>query len=157
MSWGEFALTFGLGLVLIAVSAVDLRQHRVPDALSLPLIAAGFAVALTVSYQPFTRHLLGALAGYGIFALIGEIHFRLRRSEGLGLGDAKLFAAAGAWMGWPALPMVLMTASLSAVAFVLVAWRRPLCTRRLPFAPFLSVGFWSVWVFGAPGVETAWR
>lgn len=157
MDWRGLALASGLASVLTVISIVDLRQHRVPDALSLPLLAAGFAVALGVSEQPFMRHVVGALVGFSLFAVIGEIHFRLRRSEGLGLGDAKLFAAAGSWMGWPALPMVLMAASLSAVAFALVAWRHSLSGRRVPFAPFLSFGFWSVWMFGAPGLEPSWR
>ncbi len=132
---------------LLAIAVIDLRTYRIPDALSLPLLCVGLLLAW---FEPEARpwdHALGAVLGYGSLALFGEIYFRLRHREGLGLGDAKLFGAAGAWLGWQALPLVLAIASAGALVFALVTlrWRRD---PRLAFGPWLAFGFWIGWITG---------
>ena len=92
-------ITLCLGLTLAAIAAIDLKTFRIPDVLSLPLIGAGLALALAIPGVYFTDHLIGALAALTLFAGIGELYFRARNVDGLGLGDAKLYAAAGAWLG----------------------------------------------------------
>lgn len=152
-------LTAGLGLVLVWISVVDIRSYRVPDWISLPLIACGLVVAWLVSRQPLGVHLAGAAAGFAVLALTGEVYFRWRGREGLGLGDAKLFAAAGAWMGWPVLPAILLEASLIGlvIAAALAATGRHWREMRIPLAPALSLAFWITWIAGAPGVPILWR
>lgn len=74
-----------------------------------------------------------------------------RRRAELGLGDAKLFAAAGAWLSLEGLPSVMVWASCAALLGVLVAihLRQPVeATTRVPFGPFLAFGFWVVWLYG---------
>lgn len=146
-----------LGLWLLIVAMVDLRTFRIPDTLSLTLLGLGLVFAAWRSQYDLATHLLGAAAGYLSLALFGEAFFRLRGREGLGLGDAKLFGAAGAWLGWPALPFVLLLASVSGVLWALVAERGWRSDRRLAFGPHIAAGFWLVWVFGAPGLPPAWR
>ncbi|NUB43295.1 prepilin peptidase [Fertoebacter nigrum] len=139
------AVSVGLGLVLVAITLIDLRQFRIPDALSLPLLAAGLALAaVTQAWWP--DHLIGAALGYGMLAGIGEVYFRRRGVEGLGLGDAKLFAAAGAWLGWQALPAVLLIAALGGIAQALVlhGGQRD---RPLAFGPWLALGFAALWLW----------
>jgi leader peptidase (prepilin peptidase)/N-methyltransferase len=69
----------------------------------------------------------------------------------MGLGDAKLLAAAGAWVSWSGLPSVVLVASLLALTVVLV---QSLLRKRLdpqqhvPFGAFLSAGLWIVWLYG---------
>lgn len=152
-----FASTTGLAVVLLWITVIDLRELRVPNRLSLPLVAAGLAVAWLISLQPLHAHVAGALVGYGVLAAVGALHFRLRGREGLGLGDAKLFAAAGAWLGWAALPAVLFEAALLGL---LIAGMRRLAgaaSPEIPFAPALAIAFWASWTFGVPGVPMTWR
>jgi leader peptidase (prepilin peptidase)/N-methyltransferase len=75
-------------------------------------------------------------------------------ATGIGLGDAKLLAAAGAWLSWQALPGVVLIATILAVVFAVATslWRRtPLAAAaRVPFGPYLSVAIWLVWLYGPP-------
>lgn len=143
MLWG---VTGVLTVVLCIIAIIDLRTFRIPDLLSLPLIICGFATALWLPLRPFADHLIGAAAGFVIFAAIGLWYWRRTGTEGLGLGDAKLFSAAGAWLGWQALPDVLLIAALGGLAFALVR-RRTGRRTAIAFGPWLALGFWAVWVW----------
>lgn len=142
----------GLFATLLAILVIDLRHRRIPDLLSLPLIAAGLGLALIrVSGVTATDSVIGAAAGYLIFAAIGSAFFRLRGVEGLGLGDAKLLAAAGAWLGWQMLPAVVLLAALGGLAQVAVraalARGAPIAP-SLAFGPWLAAAFFLLWVWG---------
>lgn len=131
--------------MLAAIAVVDLRTYRIPDRLSLPLTGGGLLWAAVAGPGPWTDHLIGAAAGYASLAGFGAVYFRLRGREGLGLGDAKLFAAAGAWLGWQALPLVLATAALAGLVFAFAtSRRRP--DARLAFGPWLALATWLVWL-----------
>jgi leader peptidase (prepilin peptidase)/N-methyltransferase len=138
--------TLGLTGVLIAIAVIDLRSFRIPDVLSLPLIAAGLVLAWVQPLMPFWHHLIGAAVGFALLAGVGEWYFRQQGVDGLGLGDAKLFAAAGAWLGWQALPAVLLIAALGGLGFAL---RQRGATRgtAIAFGPWLALGFWLVWLW----------
>lgn len=138
---------------LLAVTVIDAEHFIIPDALSLPLVLAGLVIAAAVPGLDVLTHALGAAVGYVLLALIAWGYERLRGMEGLGLGDAKLFAAAGAWCGWPALPFILLAASLGGLAAVLamkLGGRAVGAQTAVPFGPFLAFGFWLVWLYG-PG------
>ena len=85
--------------------------------------------------------MIGAGAGYGVFAIMGAAHFRATGREGLGLGDAKLLGAAGAWLGWYDLPLLVALAALGALAFAALFRHR-----RVAFGPWLAGAFWALWV-----------
>jgi leader peptidase (prepilin peptidase)/N-methyltransferase len=96
-------------------------------------------------------HLIGAAAGFAVFAGIAAIYRRLRGREGLGLGDAKLLAALGAWVGWQGLPTIVLYAALAGLLWAIAGALRgaPLHARhRIPFGPFLSLAGWLVWLYG---------
>lgn len=139
----QIALTLVLMLMLGWGSLVDLRQMRLPDVVTLGLVALGLTLSGQVSGLALADRLIGAGAGFLLFWAIGEAHFRLRGTEGLGLGDAKLFAAVGAWLGWQMLPMVLLIAAVPAL--LLALWRG--AEKPLPFGPFLAVAFLTLWLF----------
>ena len=139
------AITLCLSLALIVISVIDLRTFRIPDVLSLPLIVTGLALALIVPNVYPVDHLIGAIAGFALFAGIGEVYFRARNVDGLGLGDAKLFAAAGAWLGWQNLPMVLLIAALGGLAQALLT-RTTRRDQPLAFGPWIALGFWATWL-----------
>ena len=84
----------------------------------------GLAVAWAVDPGLLGDHALGALAGFASLAVIASVYRRVRGREGLGLGDAKLLAAAGAWLGWQALPSVVLIAAASGLALALATRAR---------------------------------
>lgn len=140
-----------LGWTLLTLAAIDLRHQLLPDVLTLPLIPAGLAVIWTLDPTALADHAIGAAAGLGGFWLIAWLYRRLRGREGLGLGDAKLLAGAGAWLGWQALPSVIVMAAGSALVVALavaMAGTRLGATTRLAFGPYLALAFWLVWLLG---------
>ena len=142
-------LSAGLGLVLAAIARVDLRSLRIPDRLSLPLLASGLVLGFVCQLVPGRMpgdHLIGALAGYLLFAAIGAGFYRWRQVEGLGLGDAKLFAASGAWLGWQGLPPVLLIAALGGLGQAMLR-AAPQRHRPLAFGPWIAVGFFALWLW----------
>lgn len=140
-----------LGWALLSLALIDARAFRLPDPLTLPLLAAGLAVALSLPGTPLWDHLAGAAAGYGVLAAIGWAFWRLRGAESLGLGDAKLLGAAGAWLGWRPLPSVLIIACLFAIALIAIraAFHGPASARRpIAFGAPLCAAIWIVWLDG---------
>ena len=142
-----------LGWVLLAASVVDVRRKIVPDLCTLPLIAIGIGVTW-LDGSPLTEHLVGAVVGFLSFVLVNLAYRAARGRDGLGLGDAKLLAAAGAWIGWQGLPSVVFLASFLALTWVLagrLGGTRFAADTVLPFGPFLALGVWIVWLYGPVG------
>ncbi len=96
-----------LGWSLLTLAVMDMRSMVLADSLTLPLVAAGLAVSWALGTETLYDAAIGAALGFLSFALIGWLYRKLRGREGLGLGDAKLLAAAGAWLTWQALPSVV--------------------------------------------------
>lgn len=155
--------TLILGWTLIALSIVDARTFLLPNCLTLPLIVAGVFHAAWIGTPPGSDvrdflvegawSLVAAAAGFLFMALIARTFRQLRGIEGLGLGDAKLLAAAGAWLGLLALPSVLLIAAATALPTTLVAHRllkrgQPLGTTPIPFGPYLAGATWIVALYG---------
>ncbi len=145
--WASLAL----GWTLLALAAIDLRHYWLPDRLTLPLIPAGLFVAWLIDPAALGEHAIGALAGFFSFAGIAWAYRRLRRRAGLGLGDAKLLAAAGAWLGWQALPGLVVVAAAAALAVALLqaaAGQRLAAGTRIAFGPYLALALWLTWLCG---------
>ena len=104
---------WGLGLL----GAVDLLALRLPDIVTLPLGLSGLVLGPGLLATPLRDHAIGAAAGYIVLALIGWVYTRVRGRDGLGLGDAKLLAVGGAWLGWAALPNVVVLACAGGLAW----------------------------------------
>jgi leader peptidase (prepilin peptidase)/N-methyltransferase len=142
-----------LGWTLLTLAVIDWRHFLLPDALTLPLIPAGLAVAWAIDPALLVPHAVGALAGFAAFAAIAALYRRLRRREGLGLGGAKLLAAAGAQLGWQALPGLVVVAALGALAVALaraLTGDRVSATTQIAFGGYLALAFWLVWLLGPP-------
>jgi leader peptidase (prepilin peptidase)/N-methyltransferase len=140
-----------LGWTLLALAAIDQRHFLLPDVLTLPLIPAGLVVAFAIDPALLMPHALGAIAGFAAFVAIAFAYRRLRRRKGLGLGDAKVLAAAGAWLGWQALPGLVVIAAVCALAVALartVTGDRLSATTRIAFGSYLALAFWLVWLLG---------
>ena len=120
---GAAALHFGFGVAaagacvlgwgLLASGTIDLETRLLPDSITLPLLWSGLAFNVPGTFASLGDCVIGAMAGYGV---LWAVHhgFRLATGrEGMGHGDFKLLASLGAWLGWQALPAVVLLASLA--------------------------------------------
>ncbi|MBN3789685.1 A24 family peptidase [Burkholderia sp. Ac-20353] len=143
---------FGLCAALLAMSAIDIRTGYLPDSMTLPLLWAGLALNLGGTFTSLRAAVIGAMAGYLFLWSIYWLFKWLRGIEGIGFGDLKLLAALGAWMGWAALPQVVLFAAVTGAIVGLVAtWRgRMRFEEPIPFGPFLAAGGAATLFFGTP-------
>ncbi|WP_408734148.1 prepilin peptidase [Paraburkholderia bannensis] len=149
---GKALATFALSATLIAASMIDLEHHLLPDAITLPLVWAGLLVNLADTFTDLHSAVIGAVAGYLALWSVYWIFRLLRSIEGMGHGDFKLLAALGAWLGWAALPQIIV---ISAVAGAVVGVAATLSGRMrfeepLPFGPYLAVGAFVTLFAGTP-------
>lgn len=140
-----------LGWWLLTLAWIDLRHWVLPDLLTLPLLILGLVAAAAWDPNGLADRAAAVALGYIALRGIAWAYRRLRRREGLGEGDAKLFGAAGAWLGTAALPQVVLLAALAALAAAAGAGLAGIRLRThsaLPFGPFLAVAIWIIWLFG---------
>ena len=139
------------GCALIVLFAIDLEHHLLPNVITLPGIVIGFAFSF-VAGPGWLGSLIGILVGGGILYTIAEVYFRVRREEGLGMGDVKMLAMIGAFLGWQLTLMTLMMASFSGsvIGVLMIAARRGDLKYALPFGTFLAMGAALAAVVGNP-------
>lgn len=138
-----------LGWLLLTLAVLDKRHFWLPDALTLPLAFLGFTIGLWATDVVMVDRVIGAVAGYGALLAVTLGYRLLRGRDGLGLGDAKLLGALGAWFGWQALPFILLLAAslgLIAVLAAMAMGRAVDGATRVPLGTFLAVaavpGWW---------------
>jgi leader peptidase (prepilin peptidase)/N-methyltransferase len=146
-----------LALAMLAISVIDARQFIIPDALSAT--ALGLALVNAAVQDRET-----ALAGIEIAVLRGAVlaagflamrtaYYGIRGRQGIGLGDVKLAAVAGAWLEWTTIPIAIEIAALAALAAFGIRQftrGRPLrAMGRLPFGLFLAPAIWLGWLLDA--------
>lgn len=143
---------FGLCAALLAMSAIDIQTGYLPDSMTLPLLWAGLAINLGGTFASLRAAVIGAMAGYLFLWSIYSLFRWLRGVEGIGFGDLKLLAALGAWLGWAALPQVVLFAAVTGAVVGLIAmWRgRMRFEEPIPFGPFLAAGGAATLFFGTP-------
>ncbi len=137
------------GWLLLTLAVLDARHLWLPDALTLPLAALGLTLGDWVLPAAFADRVIGAVAGAGLLFLLALAYRGLRGREGLGLGDAKLLGAIGAWTGWQALPFILLTASAAALLWALLLRARGEALdaqTRVPLGTFLCLAAMPGWM-----------
>jgi leader peptidase (prepilin peptidase) / N-methyltransferase len=129
------------GCALIVLFAIDLELHLRPNAITLPGIVVGFLFSFFTEPE-WQSSLLGIVVGGGVLFLIAEGYFRIRREEGLGMGDVKMLAMIGAFLGWQLTLLSLMLASFAGtvIGLALIATGRGTMKYALPFGTFLAIG-----------------
>jgi leader peptidase (prepilin peptidase)/N-methyltransferase len=137
-------------LASLLLAWIDLRQGIIPNWLNLAIALGGLvrAAALEGAAGALVAGSEGIIVGALVW-LLRWLYFRWRNVQGLGLGDVKLLAASGAWIGLAGVPLQLLVASLSALtaAGVLkLAGRTMTRQTALPFGPFLALGLLSTFL-----------
>jgi leader peptidase (prepilin peptidase)/N-methyltransferase len=146
---GTFLLFSGPALVsrlvfacaMLVLLVVDLQHRILPNVITLPGIVAGFLFSL-VSPPGWRDSLVGIIAGGGVLLVIAEAYFRVRGEEGLGMGDVKMLAMIGAFLGWRLMLVTLVLSSLwgSVIGLGLIALGKGDMKYALPFGTFLAIG-----------------
>ena len=143
-----------LGFCMLAIAIADARRFVIPDVLSLPSIPAGIVVSGLIAApgdtnMVFMAHAIAAIVAAACFYAIARGFRAWRGYDGLGLGDVKLAAVAGAWTGVDGTSTVIICACLGASCYAiflhLTSHARVSRTTMIPFGTFLAPSIWLVW------------
>jgi len=149
MGLAGVVLTWGL----IALAGIDLDHQILPDGITLGLLWVGLVISLA-DWSPLdpAGAIIGAVSGYLVLWLVYHCFRLLTGKHGMGHGDFKLLAAAGAWLGWQMLPLVILGASLlgAVIGGAWLALQRQGRQTPIPFGPFLALATWVALIWGEP-------
>ena len=153
----EALMAIGLTCALVAISLIDFDHQIIPDSIALPLLWVGLTMSLlhplagadTLFISPRDA-IVGAVAGYLSLWSVYQLFKLVTGKEGMGYGDFKLLGALGAWLGWQALPtIILMSAVVGAViGIALIVFRGRDRQIPIPFGPYLAAAGWIVMLWG---------
>ncbi len=137
---GALLLTWSL----VALAFIDLDTQLLPDDITLPLLWLGLLFSLCGGFVPLDAAVIGAIAGYLSLWLVFWAFKLATGKEGLGYGDFKLLGALGAWLGWAALPQIILLSSVvgAVIGIALIAFKRQQRGAAMPFGPFLAAAGW---------------
>jgi leader peptidase (prepilin peptidase)/N-methyltransferase len=125
---------------MVALFAIDLEHHLLPDAITLPGIVVGLVASLFLP-PGIVSALIGMLLGGGVLWAIGEAYYRYSGQEGMGGGDVKMLAMIGAFLGWEQVIVTLVFSSVvgSVVGVLVIAVKRGGMKHALPYGTFLAL------------------
>ena len=135
-----------LSIVFLIIFFIDLKHYIIPNSLTHSMMILGFIKSFDPNLNPifpnFLNSMIGGLLGYGIIWSIIYFYRQLKKKEGMGLGDAKLFAVIGFWFGWVSIPFVIFLSSIIALLSVLPDLLRSSkkLSSQIPFGPFIILG-----------------
>ena len=143
---GALLLTWAL----IALSFIDFDTQFLPDSITLPFLWLGLALNLAGTYTTTQASVIGAIAGYLTLWSVFHLFRLLTGKEGMGYGDFKLLALFGAWLGWSALPLIVLLSSLvgAAIGIAMIALRGHDKNIPIPFGPYLAIAGWIALMWG---------
>ena len=125
---------------MVALFAIDLEHHLLPDAITLPGIIVGM-IASAVLPPGLRDAFIGVLLGGGVLWAIGEAYYRYSGQEGMGGGDVKMLAMIGAFLGWQMVIVTLVFSSIagSVIGLAVIAIKRGGMKYALPYGTFLAI------------------
>jgi leader peptidase (prepilin peptidase)/N-methyltransferase len=170
LKWATFSA------MLVVLTITDLRERILPDVVNFFGVGAGLLFSFFTKSadgtamwlakrwfdfpppQPvlsFADAILGAAVGSGLLWVVAEGYFRLRGREGMGLGDVKMMAAVGVFLGLKRTLMTVLAGSLlgSVIGIVLISLSKKDRNYELPFGTFLGAGALLVLFFGTPALQ----
>ncbi|ADC61130.1 prepilin peptidase [Allochromatium vinosum] len=135
---------------LIALAVIDLDTQLLPDSLTLPVLWLGLFLSLFGLFTDSQSAIIGAVAGYLSLWTVFQLFRLATGKEGMGYGDFKLLALFGAWLGWPALPQIILLSALvgALVGVGLILSGRHESGKPLPFGPYLAAAGWISLIWG---------
>ena len=136
-----------LGWALLTLACIDLKFYILPDQITIPFLWLGLLLNVFELYVPADQAIFGAAMGYVSLWAVYWLYFLLRKKEGLGFGDFKLLALAGAWGGWALILPSLLLASLAALVCNLPMLIKKQYQQPIPFGPYLALAIWLLLVF----------
>lgn len=139
-------LTWGL----ITASMIDFNHQFLPDPITYALLWLGLLISTRHVFVSSTSAIAGALVGYLFLWSIAKLYILLRDKEGMGLGDCKMLAMIGAWVGIMSLLNVLLLSSFLAliVSIALVVSKKIKGSNPIPFGPYIAIAGWSTLIYG---------
>ena len=146
----QTALVCIFGWTLLTLTMIDYDTKLLPDSLTLPLLWLGL---IANSFELFTSlqdAVYGAVAGYMFLWSVFWVFKLLTGKDGMGYGDFKLLAALGAWMGWQALPVVILLSSVVGIVFfvILMLFKKLQRSDPIPFGPYLAAAGFIAMIWG---------
>ena len=135
---------------IIPLCMIDYDRQLLPDTMTLPLLWGGLALSLGSVFVDTHTSIIGAMAGYLILWVIYHVFKQLTGKEGMGYGDFKLLGAIGAWVGWQALPIVILFSSVvgALTGIALMVFKGHGRGQPIPFGPFLASAGWITLLWG---------
>lgn len=160
----RFVIAAGFLFVMIVITFIDLDTMLILDKVTIPSTVIFYLASLLLPERRWYDGLVGIAIGYGVPWLIGELYYRIRKREGLGLGDAKLLALVGALFGWKGVFVSLFGGSVLGTILTVVAMLsaergedgEPAMTRELAFGPYLAAAA-VFYLFAEPWIEVHFR
>jgi leader peptidase (prepilin peptidase)/N-methyltransferase len=149
------ASRFVLSAILITLFVIDLELQILPNVITLPGIVIGFLFSLFAPPGP-RDSFIGILLGGGVLYGIAAAYYLVRREEGMGMGDVKMLAMIGAFLGWRAVLLTLVLSSFvgAIVGMALLSAKKEGLKYALPFGTFLALAAFVAMLFGEPWI--AW-
>lgn len=135
---------------IIPLCVIDYDRQILPDSITLPLLWGGLLLSIPGSFVDSHTSIIGAVAGYLSLWSIYHLFRLVTGKEGMGHGDFKLLAAIGAWVGWQALPVVILFSSVvgASTGILLMLFRIHERGKPMPFGPFLAGAGWITLLWG---------
>lgn len=135
---------------LISLTMIDADTKLLPDQITLPLLWLGLLINLLGFNVDLQSAVLGAIFGYLSLWSVYWAFKLLTGKEGMGYGDFKLLAALGAWMGWQALPVIILLSSLvgAILGILILTLNKQGKDTALPFGPYLAAAGWITFLWG---------
>ncbi len=147
-----------LSYSLLALACIDLEHQILPDSITLPVLWLGLLFSMRGGLVDSETSILGAATGYLSLWSVYHIFKCLTGKEGMGYGDFKLLALLGAWLGWQAIPLVIVLSSVvgSVYGLGLIVFRGHASGQPIPFGPFLAAAGWIVLLYGGDLTHFYW-
>ena len=135
-----------LSLALLIIFFIDLRHYIIPNSITYPMMILGFIKSfdpnLNSIFPNYINSLIGGIFGYAMIWSIIYFYKQIKKKDGMGLGDAKLFAVIGFWFGWISIPFIIFLSSIIALIYVLpdLLNNSKKMSSQIPFGPFIIIG-----------------
>ena len=146
----NYAVYFTFSAALITITVIDIKHQIIPDSITLPGIGVGLLISFLLSTLSFLDSLIGTVIGGGSLLLVSGGYYFFTKHEGMGLGDVKLLAMMGAFLGWRSILFIIMVGSFSGalVGITVMLLKKKDRKYAIPFGPFLSLGGLSYLLYG---------